>query len=410
MLNRLWLSFFILSFIACLYQGLILGNGDIFNDVTAALFAMAKTSVDICLGLIGIMCLWLGVFNIIEQSGLIKHISTLLSPLLTRLMPEVPRNHPAQGAMTMNLAANVLGLDNAATPRGIKAMQSLQSLNPSKSSASNAQILFLVLNTSSVTLLPVTIFMYRAQAGSASATDVFLPILIATSCSTITGLLAVSMVQRINLLQPVIAAYMLAFATFMAAIFSVIARLDSSELANFSSLSANIILLGFIVFSLCYGAWKKLEVYEVFVDGAKQGFSTAINLIPYLVAMLVAIAALRASGAMQFFIHALASMIASTGLPTDFVDALPTALMKPFSGSGSRALMLENFQSHGVDSFIGRLSSVMQGSTETTFYVLAVYFGAVGLRYGRHAVACGLIADLAGIVAAIVACYWFFPL
>ena len=409
MLNRLWLSFFILSFIACLYQAFFLDNSAVFSDVTTALFSMAKTSVDISIGLIGIMCLWLGVFNIIEHSGLINHISRLLSPLLEKLMPEVPKNHPAQGAITMNLAANLLGLDNAATPLGIKAMQSLQTLNPSATIASNAQILFLVLNTSSVTLLPVTIFMYRAQAGSASPTDVFLPILLATSCSTLAGLLAVSFAQRINLLQPVIAAYMLAFATLMAALFSLIVSMQGSELSQFSSLSANVILLSFIVLSLCYGAYKNLQVYELFVEGAKDGFNTAINLIPYLVAMLVAIAALRASGVMNLFIDAIAYLLALLDLPTSFVDALPTAMMKPFSGSGSRALMLENFQSYGVDSFIARLSSVMQGSTETTFYVIAVYFGAVGIRYGRHAIACGLIADFAGIIAAIFACYWFFP-
>ena len=409
MLNRLWLSFFILSFIACLYQTFYLGQSAIFSEVTSALFSMAKTSVDISISLVGIMCLWLGVFNVIEQSGLIKHISRLLSPLLHKLMPEVPANHPAHGAITMNLAANLLGLDNAATPLGIKAMQSLQSLNPSATTASNAQILFLVLNTSSVTLLPVTIFMYSAQAGSASATDVFLPILIATSCSTLAGLLAVSLVQRINLFQPVIASYMLGFAILMAGLFSVISTMDSTQLSAFSSLTANMILFSFIVLSLCYGAWKKLEVYDVFIEGAKQGFETAINLIPYLIAMLTAIAALRASGVMALFIEGLVSLLSAAGLPTSFADALPTALMKPFSGSGSRALMLENFQSHGVDSFIGRLSSVMQGSTETTFYVLAVYFGAVGIRYGRHAIACGLIADMAGIIAAIVACYWFFP-
>ena len=410
MLNRLWLSFFVVSFISCLYQSLVLGHVDVFSDVTSAIFAMAKTSVDIAIGLVGIMCVWLGVFNVLEKSGLIVHISRLLAPLFQRLMPDVPRDHPAHGAITMNLAANLLGLDNAATPLGIKAMQSLQTLNPIKNTASNAQILFLVLNTSSVTLLPVTIFMYRAQAGSGSPTDVFLPILIATSCSTLAGLLAVSIMQRINLLQPVILAYLGGFSALMAVLFYTIAAMSSTQLSAFSSLSANVILLSFIVFSLGYGAWKKLEVYEVFVDGAKDGFHTAINLIPYLVAMLIAIAALRASGVLDLLIHGLALVLSAFSLPTDFVDALPTALMKPFSGSGARALMLENFQAYGVDSFIGRLSAVMQGSTETTFYVLAVYFGSVGIRHGRHAIACGLIADLAGIIAAIIACYWFFPL
>ena len=410
MLNRLWLSFFIISFLACCYQSLFLGNTEIFSQVVSALFAMAKTAVDIALGLIGIMCLWLGIFKVIENSGLIHQLSRALSPLLSRLMPEVPRQHPAQGAITMNLAANLLGLDNAATPLGIKAMQSLQSLNPSKDVASNAQILFLVLNTSSVTLLPVTIFMYRAQAGSVAATDIFLPILIATSASTLTGLLSVCCWQRINMLQPVIMAYLGSFALAMASLFYVIAALSSSELAQVSSLSANLLLFSFIVLSLGYGAWKKLAVYDLFIEGAKEGFNTAIHLIPYLLAMLVAIAALRASGVLDFCTLALTQLFVSLQMPHEFTDALPTAFMKPFSGSGSRALMLESFDTFGVDSFIGRLTSTLQGSTETTFYVLAVYFGAVGIRRVRHAVFCGLLADLAGIIAAIVACYWFFPL
>lgn len=408
MLNRLWFSFFLLSFLACLYQTFFLDNTAVFNDVVSALFSMAETSVNIAFGLIGIMCLWLGIFKIAEHSKLIHLLSKGLSPLLSRLMPDVPKDHPAQAAITMNLAANILGLDNAATPLGIKAMQSLQTLNTTPLSASNAQILFLVLNTSSVTLLPVTIFMYRAQAGAVSATDVFLPILIATCCSTFAGLMAVAYVQKIKLWQPVIIAYFAGFALFMAILLFSITSMNAADLSAYSSLTANIILLSFIVGVISYAAWKKLEVYELFVEGAKEGFSTAVSIIPYLVAMLVAIAALRASGVLDLFIQAIAFLASAAGLPTDFVAALPTGMMKPFSGSGSRALMLESFETYGVDSFIGRMTSVMQGSTETTFYVLAVYFGSVGIRYGRHAVVCGLIADFAGIFAAICCTYLFF--
>jgi spore maturation protein SpmA len=408
MLNRLWISFFLLSFASCVYQWLFLGNAAVFTEVVSALFAMAKTSVDIAIGLIGIMCLWLGIFKIAEHSRLVDIVGKLLAPLLTRLMPEVPKGHEAHSAITMNMAANVLGLDNAATPLGIKAMQSLQSLNPTPLIASNAQILFLVLNTSSVTLLPVTIFMYRAQAQAASATDVFLPILLATSCSTLAGLLAVAVVQKIKLYQPVVLAYLLGFSLLMSSLMLGLQSLPAEQLADYSSFTANVILLSFIVSVIAYGAYKKHEVYELFIEGAKDGFSTAIGIIPYLVAMLVAIAALRASGVLDVCISAIAFMAQGMGLPTDFVAALPTGLMKPFSGSGSRALMLESFQVYGVDSLIGRMTAVMQGSTETTFYVLAVYFGSVGIRYGRHAVACGLIADAAGIIAAIVFSYVFF--
>lgn len=409
MLNRLWLGFFIASFIACLYQTLFLDNSAVFTDVSQAIFSMASTSVDIAIGLIGIMCLWLGIFNVLEQSHLIEKISRLLQPLFRHLMPEVPTNHPAQGAITMNLAANLLGLDNAATPMGIKAMQSLQTINPQKNTASNAQILFLVLNTSSVTLLPVTIFMYRAQAGSASATDVFLPILISTCGSTLAGLFAVSCVQKIKLYHPVVLAYLAGFALFMALLLTTVVNMPSAELSQFSSFTANTILFSFIVFSLLYGSYKKLPVYELFIDGAKQGFETAINLLPYLLAMLIAIAALRASGVLGVIIQTISFILVQLNLPTDFVEALPTGFMQPFSGSGARAMMLESFDNHGVDSFIGRLTSIMQGSTETTFYVLAVYFGSVGIRYGRHAVACGLIADVTGIIIAVLSCYWFFP-
>lgn len=408
MLNRLWIGFFVISFLACLYQSLILHNSSIFQDVITAIFTMAKSSVDIALGLIGIMCLWLGIFKIAEQSRLVDILGKALAPLLSRLMPEVPKDHPAMSAMTMNMAANMLGLDNAATPLGIKAMQSLQTLNPNPLTATNAQILFLVINTASVTLLPVTIFMFRAQAGAASATDVFLPILLATSFSTLTGIMAVAYLQKIKLMQPVVLAYFLGFALLMSALMMGLTSLHTDDLSAYSSFTANLLLFSFIVGIIAYAGYKKLEAYELFIDGAKEGFSTAIGIIPYLVAMLVAIATLRASGVLDLIIQGIGHAVGMTGLPTDFVAALPTGLMKSFSGSGARAMMLESYTTYGVDSLIGRMTSVMQGSSETTFYVFAVYFGSVGIRYGRHALACGLIADVAGISSAIVLSYLFF--
>ncbi len=408
MLNRLWFAFFASSFIACLYQWWFLGNGAVFSDVINAVFAMAETSVKIAIGLVGIMCFWLGLFRILEHTPMIHWLSVLLAPLLRHLMPGVPKDHPAQSAITMNLAANVLGLDNAATPLGIKAMQELQTLNPQKQVASDAQILFLVLNTSSVTLLPVTIFMYRAQAGAASATDVFLPILIATSCSTLAGLFAVSLFQRVRLYHPVVLAYLGAFALLMSLLMSYLVQQDDAALAEISSMAANVIMFSFILLVMSLGMLRKVEVYDLFIDGAKQGFETAISLIPYLVAMLVAIATLRASGVIDLLVHSLASLMSGSGWPTEWLASLPTAIIKPLSGSGARAMMLESFNAHGVDSLVGRMTSIMQGSTETTFYVLAVYFGSVGIRFGRHAVICGLIADAAGITAAIVCTYLFF--
>lgn len=408
MINRVWVSFFLLSFIACLYQSLFLHNIDIFTQMTNAIFSMAKTSVDIAISLIGIMCLWLGIFRIAEETHLVALISKGLSPLLTRLMPEVPANHPAFSAMTMNIAANMLGMDNAATPLGIKAMQSLQTLNPQPLVATNAQILFLVINTASVTLLPVTIFMFRAQAGAASPTDVFLPILLATTFSTFIGIAAVAVFQRINIFQPVILAYFLGLVACISALMLSLHQVSTEHLSQYSSAIANSLLVSFIVCVIVYGGFKKLNVYELFIEGAKEGFHTAITIIPYLVAMLVAIACLRTSGVIDLMINAFAQLIQPLGLPTDFIAALPTGIMKSFSGSGARALMLESYSVYGVDSLIGRMTSVMQGSSETTFYVLAVYFGSVGIRYGRHALICGLIADIAGVSSAIVFTYLFF--
>ena len=409
MLSRFWLGFFLLAFAGALYQWLALGHGEIFARLIDKAFEMAALSVEIAIGLVGVLALWLGFFRIAEQAGLIALLARGLEPLFARLMPEVPRGHPAHGSITMNLAANMLGLDNAATPMGLKAMADLQTLNPSPHTASNAQILFLVLNSSSVTLLPVTIFMYRAQQGSADPTAVFLPILLATSASTLTGLLAVALVQKIRLRDPVILLYGAGYALLLAAIASLLVSQPPEAIAAASSLVGNLLLLSLIMLFLLYGAWRKVEVYDAFIDGAKQGFDIAVRLIPYLLAMLVAIGLLRQSGILDALLDLIRLAVDSAGLDDRFVDALPTALMKPFSGSGARAMMLETMHSHGVDSFAATLAAIMQGSTETTFYVLAVYFGSVGIRHVRHAIGCALLADAAGIVTAVAVTYVFFP-
>ena len=408
MLAALWLLFFVAAFASALYQWLALGHGDIFSTLMQATFDMAALSVEIAIGLIGVLCLWLGFFKIAEQSGLINILSRLLEPLFVRLMPEVPRGHEAHGSITMNIAANMLGLDNAATPMGLKAMRDLQELNPLRDTASNAQILFLVLNTSSVTLLPVTIFMYRAQQGAAEPTAVFIPILLATAASTLTGLLAVAWAQKINLFDKVVLAYFAGFVLLLSALASYLTGLPAEQMAARSSLMGNLILFSLIMLFLLYGWRKKVNVYDAFIDGAKQGFDIAVHLIPYLVAMLVAIGVLRASGVLDATVDSIALAVASLGLNSDFVQALPTALMKPLSGSGARAMMLETMNNYGVDSFPATVSAIMQGSTETTFYVLAVYFGSVGIKHVRHALTCALLADAAGITVAILAGYWFF--
>ena len=408
MLNRLWISFFVIAFFACFYQWLVLDNLLIFEQVIKSIFDMSKVTVDIAIGLVGILSFWLGMMKVAEHAGLIDKIAKIISPLFTRLMPEVPKGHPAIGSMTMNLSANFLGLDNAATPLGLKAMQDLQSLNPKKDTATNAQILFLVLNTSSVTLFPIAVFVYRAQQGAASPTDVFIPILLATCASTLAGLLAVAVVQKINLLNK---AVLLAFAGMFAIIASLIvyfSQLTSQVLAQQSSLLGNLLIFSTLLCFILVAAKRKVDVYDSFIEGAKQGFETSIKLIPYLLAMLCAIGVLRASGALNLIVDTFKQIVLFLSLDTRFVDALPTAIMKPLSGSGARAMMIETMNAHGADSFAGRLASIFQGSTETTFYVLAVYFGAVGIKHTRHAVSCGLIADLAGIVAAIGVCYWFF--
>lgn len=408
MLNKLWFTFFIAAFLSALYQWFLLGNAEIFQQLVTALFDMAKLGFEISIGLIGVLALWLGFFKIAEKAGVIAWLARGLTPLLKRLMPGVPENHPAFGSITMNLGANLLGLDNAATPMGLKAMQDLQSLNPEKERATDAQILFLVLNTSSVTLIPVTIFMYRAQMGAAQPTEVFIPILLATSASTFAGLLAVAFVQKIRLWHPVVMAYLGGAVMLLSTLIYFLSGLESQDMQAASNLMANLILFSTIIAFLLAAQMKGVAVYDGFIEGAKEGFQVGVQLIPYLIAMLVAIGVLRASGLFDLIIGAVSSFVRSLGLDDQFVAALPTALMKPFSGSGARGMMLEAMEAYGVDSLVGRMVSVMQGSTETTFYVLAVYFGSVGIRIVRHAVWCGLIADLAGVCAAILICYWFF--
>ncbi|KIO35020.1 nucleoside recognition domain-containing protein [Shewanella sp. cp20] len=407
MLNRVWFAFFVAALVA-ISISLFQGQWQILSAVVDALFASAKLAAEIALGLIGVLSLWMGLMRVGEKAGVVGVFARLFEPLLSRLMPEVPRGHPAFGSVTMNLTANVLGLDNAATPLGLKAMQDLQSLNPVKSVATNAQILFLVLNTSSVTLVPVTVFLYRAQQGAESPADIFLPILLATTASTLVGVLVVAIYQRISLLNSVLLGYGALMLAAVSALVFYLGTLTVTAIGEFSTALGNGILVLLIFSFILVAGLRKVAVYDEFVGGAKEGFTQAVQLIPYLLAMLLAIALLRASGALDYLLGVIAALVNLLGGDTRFVDALPTALMKPFSGSGARAMMLETMQHYGVDSFAGRLAAVVQGSTETTFYVLAVYFGAVGIRNGRYALVCGLTADLAGICAAIWVCYQFY--
>lgn len=408
MLNTLWLGFFVTAAIAALSQWLVGDNAQIFAAMVEALFSMARLSVEVMVLLFGTLTLWLGFLRIAEKAGIVNALARWLAPLFTRLMPGVPRGHPALGLMTLNFAANALGLDNAATPMGLKAMRALQELNPQPDTATNAQILFLVLNASSLTLLPVTIFMYRMQQGAPDPTLVFLPILLATSASTLVGLLSVAAVQRLPLFSPVVLAYLLPVALALAGFMALLTTLSAAALAQLSSLLGNLTLFALVVLFVCVGAWRKVAVYEAFIDGAKEGFDVAKGLLPYLVAMLCAVGVFRASGALGYVLDAIRWCVELLGMDARFVDALPTALVKPFSGSAVRAMLIETMQSQGVDSFAALVAATVQGSTETTFYVLAVYFGAVGIQRARHAVACALLAELAGVVAAIVVCYRFF--
>lgn len=408
MLHRIWLSFFLIGFISALYQCFFLGDMDIFQRMVKATFDMAGLSVELSLGLIGLLSFWLGIVALGEASGLIQRLGLLLSPLFNRLMPEVPKGHPAIASMTLNLSANILGLDNAATPLGLKAMKDLQTLNPKPDTASNTQILFLVLNTSSVTLFPITVLLYRAQLGAPDPASVFIPILIATSCSTLVGLIITCWVQRVNLFNAVTMMYLgLGFALILSVV-GYFSTLTIDALSEQSSLISNLLIVSLIILFLSVAHIKKVNVYETFVEGAKKGFQVAIDIIPFLLAMLVAIGIFRASGALNILIEWIRSMVLLFTTDTRFVDVLPTAFMKPLSGSGARAMMVDTMNQYGVDSFQGLLAATIQGSTETTFYVLAIYFGSVGIRHGRHALACGLSADVAGITAAIVLAHWFF--
>ena len=408
MLNMLWLGFFVIAAGSAAWRWLVAGDAAVFAAMVDSLFAMAKLSVDVMILLFGTLTLWLGFLRIAEKAGLVQALSRWLSPLFTRLMPDVPPGHPALGLITMNFTANALGLDNAATPIGLKAMRELQSLNPSPEVASNAQILFLVLNASSLTLLPVSIFMYRAQQGAADPTLVFLPILLATMASTLAGFLSVAFVQRLKLRDPVVMFSLLAAAILLGSFIALLSGLSSAALAALSSLLGNAVLFGLILLFVLAGAARRVPVYEAFVDGAREGFEVAKNLLPYLVAMLCAVGVLRASGALDLLLGLIRGGVDWFGWDNRFVDALPTALVKPFSGSAARAMLIETMSTHGVDSFPALLAATVQGSTETTFYVLAVYFGAVGIQRARHAVACALLADLAGVLASIAVCYWFF--
>ena len=393
---------------SALWRLLVIGDASVFASMVESLFAMAKLSVDVMILLFGTLTLWLGFLRIAERAGLVNSLARLLSPLFTRLLPGVPAGHPALGLITMNFTANALGLDNAATPIGLKAMRELQSLNPDPVVASDAQIMFLVMNASSLTLLPVSIFMYRAQQGAPDPTLVFLPILLATTASTLTGFFAVAFAQRLKLLDPVVLRFLLGAGLLLGVTIAVLASLSSAALAALSSVLGNAVLFGLIVAFLLVGVWRRVPVYEAFVEGAREGFEVAKNLLPYLVAMLCAVGVLRASGALEFLLQIIRLGVEHIGWDQRFVDALPTALVKPFSGSAARAMLIETMSSQGVDSFPALLAATVQGSTETTFYVLAVYFGAVGIQRARHAVACALLADLAGVLASIAVCYWFF--
>ncbi len=407
MLNKIWGGFFFLAFAVGLVKT-ARGDSAVWAAMVSAAFDLAKTGFEIALGLTGVMCLWLGVMKLGEKGGAVDLLARAFGPLLRRLFPGIPEGHPAMGSIVMNMAANMLGLDNAATPLGLKAMKELQELNPEKDTASDDQILFLVINTSAVTLIPITIFVYRAQMGAADPTDVFIPLLIATFCSTLVGLLAVAAVQRLKLWDPVVVAYLGGMAAVVAGIVVYFSGLEREVMERQSSVLSNFLIFSVIVAFVGLAARHGVEPYETFVEGAKEGFQVAVTIIPYLVAMLVAIGVFRASGALDFLLEGVRWGVERLGVDSRWVDGLPTALMRPLSGSGARGMMLETMETHGADSFAGRLVSVVQGSSETTFYVLAVYFGSVGIRRTRHAVACGLTADAAGVTAAILICYLFF--
>jgi spore maturation protein SpmA len=407
-LNYIWVAFFLIAFIIALVKLIFLGDTEVFPAMMNSTFETSKTAFEISLGLTGVLSLWLGVMKIGERGGVVNALARVLSPLFTRLFPDIPKGHPVTGSIFMNIAANMLGLDNAATPLGLKAMEQLQELNPKKDTATNPMIMFLVLNTSGLTLIPVSIMVYRVQLGAANPTDIFIPILLATFCSTLAGIIITSLFQRINLLNKEMLLMLGGMCAIVAAIIWGFGQLDKDQMNVVSMSVANILLMTIIITFIISGIRKHVNVYDAFIDGAKDGFTTAVRIIPYLVAILVAIGVFRASGAMDFLIDGIKWVVAACGGNTDFVAALPTALMKPLSGSGARGMMVDTMTTYGADSFPGILSCIFQGSTDTTFYILAVYFGSVAIKYTRHAVACGLLADLAGIVSAIAIAYFFF--
>ena len=407
-LNYIWIAFFVIAFLVALVRLVFFGDFDVFPAMMDSTFSSSKTAFEISLGLTGVLSLWLGVMKIGEKGGVVNVLARMLSPLFVRLFPDVPKGHPVTGSIFMNIAANMLGLDNAATPLGLKAMEQLQEINPKKDTASNPMIMFLVLNTSGLTLIPVSILVYRAQMGAAQPTDVFIPILLATFFSTIMGVLITSLFQRINLFNRVIILTLGGACVVVSAIIWGFSRLDGVMMNTVSTTVANILLMVIIMAFILAGVFKKVNVYDAFIEGAKDGFSTAVRIIPYLVAILVGIGVFRVSGAMDYLIQGIGNIVNACGVDSDFVAALPTAMMKPLSGSGARGMMVDAMTTYGADSFVGRLSCIFQGSTDTTFYILAVYFGSVGIRYTRHAVTCGLLADLAGIIAAIFISYLFF--
>lgn len=407
-LNYIWIAFFLIAFVIATVRLVFMGDTEVFPAIMNSTFDTSKTAFEISLGLTGVLSLWLGIMKIGEKGGVINVVARVLSPVFTRLFPDIPKGHPVTGSIFMNVAANMLGLDNAATPLGLKAMEQLQELNPKKDTATNPMIMFLVLNTSGLTLIPVSIMVYRAQMGAAQPTDIFVPILLATFFSTLAGIVFTSLYQRINLINRTMLLTLGGMSAVVAAIIWGFAQLDKAQMNVVSTSVANILLMLIIVMFILAGMRKKVNVYDAFIEGAKDGFTTAVRIIPYLVAILVGIGVFRASGAMDMLVDGIKWTVAALGGNTDFVGALPTALMKPLSGSGARGMMVDAMTTYGADSFVGRLSCIFQGSTDTTFYILAVYFGSVGIRYTRHAVACGLLADLAGVIAAIAICYMFF--
>ncbi len=407
-LNYIWIGFFLVSLVVGFVRLVFYQDMEIFTEMVNATFEMAGVAVNICLGLIGVLTLWLGLMKVGEMGGAVDILARLVRPFFHRLFPEIPKNHPVHGSMIMNFAANMLGLDNAATPLGLKAMKELQTLNPSEDTASNAQIMFLVLNTSGLTIIPISIMVYRAQMGAANPSDIFLPILLTTFFSTLAGLTVVALVQRINLLDRVVLTYLVGLTAGVGGVIYYFTRLPQEQVETVSNLVANVLLFGIISGFIMLALIRKVNVYEAFIDGAKEGFAVVIKIIPYLVAILVGIGVFRASGSMDFLVTAIGGVVASLGLSTEWVEAMPTAFMKPLSGAGARGMMVDAMQVHGADSFVGRLASTFQGATDTTFYVIALYFGSVGVKRTRHAVPCGLFADLVSIVAGIFIAYLFF--